>query len=170
MGQIYSFIINTHKYDNMHRNEIIYVLICINNHVLSCLISMLSVILCWASLPTHEKPPQSTLLWSQLPLAVPSLHASPNRVVALEEWTDRQANSQIMGQVTRRNREVVDFTRYSVKNYSKLTNFKTFTRIEGYNGKYGSNPQGIKQFLDVIFKFDQVGREIDDKNWGKWYF
>ena len=26
----------------MHRNEIIYALICINNHVLSCLISMLS--------------------------------------------------------------------------------------------------------------------------------
>ena len=24
-------------------------------------------------------------------------------------------------------------------------------RIQGYNGKYGSNPQGIKQFLDVIF-------------------
>ena len=27
----------------MHRNEIIYALICINNHVLSCLISTLSV-------------------------------------------------------------------------------------------------------------------------------
>ena len=26
----------------MHRNEIIYALICINNHILSCLISMLS--------------------------------------------------------------------------------------------------------------------------------
>ena len=26
----------------MHRNEIFYILICINNHVLSCLISMLS--------------------------------------------------------------------------------------------------------------------------------
>ena len=34
--------INTHKYDNMDRNEIIYALICINNHLLSCLISMLS--------------------------------------------------------------------------------------------------------------------------------
>ena len=43
-------------------------------------------------------------------------------------------------------------------------------RIQGYNGKYGSNPQGIKQFLDVIFKFDQIGREIDGRNWGKWYF
>ena len=27
----------------MHRNEIFYALICINNHVLSCLISMLSL-------------------------------------------------------------------------------------------------------------------------------
>ena len=33
-----------------------------------------------------------------------------------------------------------------------------------------SNPQGIKEFLDVIFKFDQIGQEIDGRNWGKWYF
>ena len=72
--------------------------------------------------------------------------------------------------LTRRNREVVDCKRYRVKNYSKLTNFRKFTRIEGYNGKYGSNPQGIKDFLDVFFKFDQIGREIDGRNWGKWYF
>ena len=72
--------------------------------------------------------------------------------------------------VTRRDREVVDFTRYRVKNYSKLTNFKKFTRIEEYNGKYGSNPQGIKEILDIIFKFDQIGWEIDGRNWGKWYF
>ena len=72
--------------------------------------------------------------------------------------------------LTRRNREVVDFKRYRVKNYSKLTNFRKFTRIEGYNGKYGSNPQGIKEFLDVFFKFDQIGQEIDGRNWGKWYF
>ena len=72
--------------------------------------------------------------------------------------------------LTRRDREVIDFTRYRVKNYSKLTNFRKLTRIEGYNGKYGSNPQGIKEFLDVIFKFDQIGQEIDGRNWGKWYF
>ena len=42
--------------------------------------------------------------------------------------------------------------------------------MEGYNGKYGSNPQGIKEFLDVIFKFGQIRQEIDGKNWGKWYF
>ena len=72
--------------------------------------------------------------------------------------------------MTRQNREVVNFMRYCVKNYSKLTNFRKFTRIEGYNGKYGSNPQGIKEFLDVIFKFDQIGQEIDGRNWGKWYF
>ena len=72
--------------------------------------------------------------------------------------------------MTRRDREVIDFTRYSVKNYSKLINFRKLTRIKGYNGKYGSNPQGIKEFLDVIFKFDQIGQEIDGRNWGKWYF
>ena len=32
------------------------------------------------------------------------------------------------------------------------------------------NTGRIKEFLDVIFKFDQIGREIDGKNWGKWYF
>ena len=62
------------------------------------------------------------------------------------------------------------FHAVSYQNNSKLTNFKKFTRIEGYNGKYGSNPQGIKEFLDVIFKFDQIGRKIDGRNWGKWYF
>ena len=72
--------------------------------------------------------------------------------------------------MTRRNREVVDFTPYRVKNNTELTNLMKMNRIQGYNGKYGSNPQGIKQFLDVIFKFDQIGREIDGKNWGKWYF
>ena len=74
---------------------------------------------------------------------------------------------RIIGSLTRRNREVVDFTRYRVKNNTELTNLN---RIQGYNGKYGSNPQGIKQFLDVIFNFDQIGREIDGRNWGKWYF
>ena len=59
---------------------------------------------------------------------------------------------------------------YRIKKNSKLTNFNKFTRIEGYNGKYGSNPQGIKEFLDVIFKFDQIGQEINSRNWGKLYF
>ena len=66
--------------------------------------------------------------------------------------------------MTRRNREVVDFTRYRVKNNTELTNLMKMYRIQGYNGKYGSNPQGIKQFLDVIFKFDQIGWEIDGRN------
>ena len=70
----------------------------------------------------------------------------------------------------RRNREVVDFTRYRVKNNTKLTNLMKMNRIQGYNGKYGSNPQGIKEFLDVIFKFDQIGGEIDGRNWEKQYF
>ena len=72
--------------------------------------------------------------------------------------------------MTRRDCEVVDFMRYRVKNNIELTNLMKMYQIQGYNGKYGSNPQGIKQFLDVIFKFDQIGREIDGRNWGKWYF
>ena len=30
------------KYDNMHKNEMFYTLICINNHIISCIIHMLS--------------------------------------------------------------------------------------------------------------------------------
>ena len=42
------WLINTHKYDSMRRNEIIYALICINSHVLLFLISMLSKsVLAW---------------------------------------------------------------------------------------------------------------------------
>ena len=46
-------------------------------------------------------------------------------------------------QLTRRNREVVNFKRYRVKNYTELTNLMKMYLIQGYNGKYGSNPQGI---------------------------
>ena len=37
--------------------------------------------------------------------------------------------------LTRRNREVVDFTLSRVKNNSELTNLMNISRIEGYNGK-----------------------------------
>ena len=84
---------------------------------------------------------------------------------------DRRSSLKARGTwLTRRDREVVNFTRYRVKNNTELTNLMRMNRIQGYNGKYGSNPQGIKQFLDVIFKFDQIGQEIDSRNWGKWYF
>ena len=72
--------------------------------------------------------------------------------------------------MTRRDREVVDFTRYRVKNNTELTNLMKMYRIQGYNGKYGSNPQGIKQFLDVIFKFDQIGQGNRWKKLGKIVF
>ena len=41
----------------------------------------------------------------------------------------------IIARLTRRNREVINFTRSRVKTKSKLTNFGKLTRIEGYNGK-----------------------------------
>ena len=40
-----------------------------------------------------------------------------------------------IGCLTRRDREVVDFTRSRVKNISELTNLMKMYRIEGYNGK-----------------------------------
>ena len=30
------------------------------------------------------------------------------------------------------------------------------SEIEGYNGKYGSNPHGIREISDVLFEFDQT--------------
>ena len=38
------------------------------------------------------------------------------------------------------------------------------SRIEGYNGKYGSNPQGNKKISDDLFEFDQIGQWINDRN------
>ena len=37
--------------------------------------------------------------------------------------------------MTKRDREVVDFTRSRIKNKSKLTNLMKIIRIEAYNGK-----------------------------------
>ena len=48
-------------------------------------------------------------------------------------------------------------------------NFMKLIWIEGCNGKYGSNPQGIREILDDLFEFDQIRWWIDDSNWGKWY-
>ena len=54
--------------------------------------------------------------------------------------------------------EVINCTWSHVKIKSKLTNLMNISRIEGYNGKYGSNPQGIREISDHLFKFDQIGR------------
>ena len=44
---------------------------------------------------------------------------------------------------------VVNCTPIHVKIKSKLTNLMKISRIEGYNGKYGSIPQGIGKFLMI---------------------
>ena len=44
------------------------------------------------------------------------------------------------------------------KKNCKLTNFMKISRIEGYNGKYGLNPEGIKENLDDLFEFYQIGQ------------
>ena len=58
--------------------------------------------------------------------------------------------------LTERDREVVENTRSRVKTKSKLTNFIKLIRIEGYNGKYESNPQGSREISDDLFEFDQI--------------
>ena len=51
---------------------------------------------------------------------------------------------------------VISCTPIRVKIKSKLTNLMKITRIEGYNGKYGSNPHGIREISYDLFKFDQI--------------
>ena len=75
-----------------------------------------------------------------------------------------------MGWLIEQDREVFQNTRSRIKTKSKLTNFMKLIRIEGYNDKYGSNPQRIREILDDLFEFDQIQRWIGDRNWGKWYF
>ena len=53
---------------------------------------------------------------------------------------------------------VIENTWSRVKIKSKLTNFKNNSRIEGYNGKLGSNPQGIRENLKDLFEFDPIGQ------------
>ena len=63
----------------MHRNEIIYALICINNHVLSCLISMLS------SCPTRRHARPSAI---EIEEGCDNLDTRVSRDCALEIWAD----------------------------------------------------------------------------------
>ena len=49
---------------------------------------------------------------------------------------------------------VVENTRSRVKIKS---NFNNNSQIEGYNGKCRLNPQGIREILDDLFEFDQIG-------------
>ena len=72
--------------------------------------------------------------------------------------------------LTERIDAVVNCTPIPVKIMVKLTNLMKITLIEGYNGKYGLNPRGIKEISDDLFEFEQIGWWIDDRNWGKWYF
>ena len=60
--------------------------------------------------------------------------------------------------MTNQDRVVINFTRSRVTNNSKLTNLVKISRIEGYNGKYWSNPQGIREISDDLFEFDQIVR------------
>ena len=59
----------------------------------------------------------------------------------------------------------------SCKKYFETHQFcENISNWGGYNGKYGSNPQGIREISDDLFEFYQIGQWIDDKNWEKWYF
>ena len=56
-----------------------------------------------------------------------------------------------------RDQVIIENTRSRVKIMSKLTDFKIYSRIEGYNGKQGSNPQRLKEIPYDLFEFDQIG-------------
>ena len=67
------------------------------------------------------------LLFEEIPLHS-LLHTSKNTL-------HNQIGLLMRHFLTRRDRKVVNFTRYRVKNYSELTNFRKLTRIEWHNGK-----------------------------------
>ena len=67
-----------------------------------------------------------------------------------------RSHNHLCGLMTDRINVVVNCTPIRVKINSKLTNFKKITRIEWYNGKYGSNPHGIREISDDLFEFDQI--------------
>ena len=52
--------------------------------------------------------------------------------------------------------EVINCKRSRVKIKSKLTNLIKISRIEGCNGKYGSNLPRIREIFYDLFKFDQI--------------
>ena len=62
--------------------------------------------------------------------------------------------------MTTRDREVVDFTQSRVKNNTELTNLGNKERIEGYNGKYGSNPQEFRYFRDIFWNLVKLDDEL----------
>ena len=96
-----------------------------------------------------------------------TLNCRPN--LMSEMSTDPSSNNS-RTTLTKRDHEVVENTWSRVKIESKLTNFMKLIQIQGYNGKYESNPQGIRKILNNLFKFDQIRQWIGDRNWGKWYF
>ena len=53
--------------------------------------------------------------------------------------------------------EDVNCTQSHVKINVKLTNLIKISQIEGYNNKYGSNPQEIREISDDLFEFDHIG-------------
>ena len=67
-------------------------------------------------------------------------------------------SDQLSSQVMNHDHEVVNCTWSCVKIKSKLTNLIKISRIKWYNGKYGSNPQGIREISDYLFEFDQIGQ------------
>ena len=66
--------------------------------------------------------------------------------------------------MTERIDAVIYCTPIRVKNKAKLTNLMKLSRIEGYNGKWGSNPQQNKVFVRDLLEFDQIGWWIGERN------
>ena len=66
------------------------------------------------------------------------------------------AHTRAHARVTERIDAVINCTPIRVKTKSKLTNFMKLIRIEGYNSKYRSNPQGNKGFSRDLLEFDQI--------------
>ena len=75
-----------------------------------------------------------------------------------KEFFNHSSVRPLVVSLTKQDHEAIENTLSRVKIKSKLTNFMRLIRIEGYNIKYGSNPQGRREILDDLFEFDQIRR------------
>ena len=60
--------------------------------------------------------------------------------------------------MTRRDREVVDFTRSRVKTKSKLTNFMKYLELRGIMVNKGRIHSELRKFMVISSNFDQIER------------
>ena len=87
---------------------------------------------------------------------IPTCIQPPRQAKTKDSYFRYTASRLHLATVMEQDCKVVKNTWSCVKIKSKLTNLMKITRIEEYNDKYGSNPQGIRESSDDLFEFYQI--------------